>query len=586
MTLRTRFSLPSLPTVATRIARLLVAVLALAVTLTLVSSPVRAQQSDLLVNEFGPVSRYNTTTKERVGYLVSPEPDPVGGMPNYSWGFTFGPDGLLYVSDFFAARVLRYEQDPSYVEDPTGGTTAGSFRFKDVFLEAGTNGLSPGLTAIAFGPDGNFYVSAGKDGGYEDIYSTLFCFDGKTAAPVADFPSLSGIDLVFGVDGTYAANWWESSVERLRVIKDPLTNTWQMTRDVIIAPGDNGLAQPRQIAFGPDGDLYVTSEGTGDVKRYHNNGASWQYTGDVAVGSGAVGVAFGPSDGCLYTLGSGQILRYPGPNYDVPEVFAEGVDGSKLLFDRFRTQTGSSVEVSPLPTASITFSAVTAPGITTVTPLESATGTFPANFQTATATGAFPTFFDVHTTATFSGTAELSFAYDPAQFPYDPVSNPSGDRPALLHYENGAWTDVTTRIDTATHKVYGQVSSFSPFAIGKRLYYSWSGFQAPINADGTSVFKQGSTVAVKFRLTGIDKANMNLVARLNYARIADDGSVGEVNQATSTAAASAGNAFRYDPSTGQYVFNLGTKTMPTGKYQLSVDMGDGLTRTVEIGLKK
>ncbi|HVY62938.1 MAG TPA: hypothetical protein VHF22_14870, partial [Planctomycetota bacterium] len=42
----------------------------------------------------------------------------------------------------------------------------------------------------------------------------------------------------------------------------------------------------------------------------------------------------------------------------------------------------------------------------------------------------------------------------------------------ILHYDAaaGAWVDVTTGVDTASHTVCGSVSSLSPFAIG--LYRS------------------------------------------------------------------------------------------------------------------
>jgi hypothetical protein len=47
-----------------------------------------------------------------------------------------------------------------------------------------------------------------------------------------------------------------------------------------------------------------------------------------------------------------------------------------------------------------------------------------------------------------------------------------------------------------------------------------------------------------------------------------------------------GNLFRYDPTAKQYIFNLSTKTLSAGSYQLLIDMGDAVTsRTVYIALK-
>ena len=113
---------------------------------------------------------------------------------------------------------------------------------------------------------------------------------------------------------------------------------------------------------------------------------------------------------------------------------------------------------------------------------------------------------------------------------------------------------------------------------------SWGGFQQPINTDGTSVFKSGSTIPVKFRLSGASAAATNLDARLYWTKLSN-GVAGTETEAVSTSAASEGNQFRY--SDGQYIFNLNTKSMSgEGTYQLRVDLGDGVSHTVIVSLKK
>ena len=44
--------------------------------------------------------------------------------------------------------------------------------------------------------------------------------------------------------------------------------------------------------------------------------------------------------------------------------------------------------------------------------------------------------------------------------------------------------------------------------------------------------------------------------------------------------------FRYDPSSAQYIFNLSTKTLSAGDYELRINLGDGVVHTVKISLKK
>jgi hypothetical protein len=113
---------------------------------------------------------------------------------------------------------------------------------------------------------------------------------------------------------------------------------------------------------------------------------------------------------------------------------------------------------------------------------------------------------------------------------------------------------------------------------------SWSGMLAPVNADGSSVFRLGSTVPVKFQLTGASAAITTLQARL-YLQRAGAAASGTSIEAVSTSGATTGNLFRYDASSGQYVFNLSTRTLTTGAYRLRIDLGDGVLRTVTVSLK-
>jgi hypothetical protein len=120
--------------------------------------------------------------------------------------------------------------------------------------------------------------------------------------------------------------------------------------------------------------------------------------------------------------------------------------------------------------------------------------------------------------------------------------------------------------------------------------YGWSGFLQPINADGSSIFKLGSTVPVKFQLTGASAGISNAVAKLYIAKI-DNGIDGTDVEAVSTATADSGNTFRYDSTSQQYIFNLGTKGLTTGTYRLKVYIGgDNTTGVLQgeviISLKK
>ena len=77
----------------------------------------------------------------------------------------------------------------------------------------------------------------------------------------------------------------------------------------------------------------------------------------------------------------------------------------------------------------------------------------------------------------------------------------------------------------------------------------------------------------------------NAVAKLSYTKLLISIPADPVNEATSTAAATSGNLFRYDAKTKQYVFNWGTKGLTAGTYELKIDLGDGVSRTVNVTLK-
>lgn len=115
-----------------------------------------------------------------------------------------------------------------------------------------------------------------------------------------------------------------------------------------------------------------------------------------------------------------------------------------------------------------------------------------------------------------------------------------------------------------------------------RVVYSWSGLLQPVDQSGQSVFKRGSTVPLKFQLTGNCADVTNLEAKV-YLAFVSGSIVGTEFEAVSTAQADSGNIFRY--SGGHYMFNLNTKGLPQGTYQVRVDLGDGATNTTIISLK-
>jgi len=115
--------------------------------------------------------------------------------------------------------------------------------------------------------------------------------------------------------------------------------------------------------------------------------------------------------------------------------------------------------------------------------------------------------------------------------------------------------------------------------------YAYSGVLQPINPDGSSIFKLGSTIPVKFQLRDAGGNYVRTaIARIYVAKISD-GIVGSEMEAASTSAATTGNLFRYDSTSDQYIFNLGTKPLSVGTWQIRILLDDETSKYVMISLR-
>jgi hypothetical protein len=109
----------------------------------------------------------------------------------------------------------------------------------------------------------------------------------------------------------------------------------------------------------------------------------------------------------------------------------------------------------------------------------------------------------------------------------------------------------------------------------------------PINADGTSVFKQGSTVPAKFRVcdaagTSIGTAGVVKSFGQLVARVGTDSPVVTEDVLSTTP----DTAFRWSATDQQWIFNINTKSLSANRtYTYRIVLADGTNIDFQFGLK-
>lgn len=189
--------------------------------------------------------------------------------------------------------------------------------------------------------------------------------------------------------------------------------------------------------------IYAGTEATG-VLRSVNGGVTWT---DYSTGLSNLSVQsflVDPSNSTVLYAGAGDGVFRLEQGTCAPEG---------------NTPVGTNVSVTPTDPntgqtpATVTFGAVLQAGDTTVA--SSSTGPpLPGGFQA----GMPPTYFDIETTATY--TPPLTVCIN-----YTGVSYLDESALRLFHYENNAWTDVTSSHDQTADVICGITTSLSPFVV-------------------------------------------------------------------------------------------------------------------------
>lgn len=150
----------------------------------------------------------------------------------------------------------------------------------------------------------------------------------------------------------------------------------------------------------------------------------------------------------------------------------------------------------------------------------------------------------------------------------------------------------TASVRDKTYTVFGKDYAFNDATKTHtyHVHYVFSGVLQPIEQDDSSIFKLGSTVPVKFQLMDyfrelLPEEEAQVVVAKIYLKKVSNTIAGDEVEAISTSAATTGNLFRYDPIAKQFIFNLGTKSLSKGTWQVRIELDDGSSKYINISLK-
>ena len=288
-----------------------------------------------------PIDRYDATTGAFVDHFI-----PAGRI-NGVRDKVFR-EGFWYIGSEGTDEVLRFDANGNFV---------------DAFVPAGSGGID-GPHGLTFGPDVN-------GDGVPELYVTgrnsfnVVRYDGVTGQPLGSM-NTSGAGALSYPEGiaispggvVCVASSGSNLVKRYNAVTGAYLGT----------VSNSGLVGPKDVKFGPDGLMYVLSSGNGRIMRFTASGA---YVDDyVPAGSGGMNdlyrMAFGP-DGDVYVTALGtnnQIFRFGTENEAVITV-SLSTPSTLPVTVNYATADGTANAGSDYTVAAATLTF--APGVTSAT---------------------------------------------------------------------------------------------------------------------------------------------------------------------------------------------------------------------------
>ena len=504
-----------------------------------------------VVSQKGYVWVFGTNPSDSATYNKVVATIGVGNTPTY---LAITPDGKrVYV-------VVSYSDTVAVIDTATNTVIANV-------------GVGSVPMAVAITPDGTQAYVTSYFGGYVAVISTS-TNSITTTIGVGGYPYLIAIT----PDGTraYVANEGSTSVS----VIDISTNT--VVGEVEIGSTTCG------IAFSPDGNHAYVTTWPSSVSMVDTNPTDPNYNtmvGMVQVGNSPVGIAIAPVNNRppVAQAGPDQTVECSGHNCSTVTLngaASSDPDGDVLTYNwtdsaNNSVGTAASVTVSaPLGATAYTLT-VTDPGglsssaIAHVT-VQDTTPPVLTLSQTSMAV-VLPTASASGATVNLSGIATATDICDasPTITNNAPTSFPVG-----------------TTIVTFTATDHSGNQSQKNFSV--RVVDNFNGYFSPLLNTGASLFQSGRTIPVKFALTAADGTIVsNAVANLQvyFVLTTPTGTVDETVNTLPSGSSNTGTLFRFDPTSGQYIYNLSTSGFASGTYLLRTTLNDGTTHDVNFSIR-
>ena len=248
------------------------------------------------LNDDGTIQRFDTSGTA-LGAVITPG---AGGL-DQPWGFDIAPNGDILIADYNPENLVRrYSAAGAHIDN----------------FPAMPNSGKPWSVTVGLPLESGFYVYTTGSFGDTGDPDRMFGYDSEgqmvweTEDSVPGSQGSRALELVG--DELYTTRWDGDSYQRYARDDGAFLGTHSTKRF------------PNDIAFGPDGYIYLVS-GDGLDKGVHRyNPASHAYIDEFVDWDtdGMTGIEFGPHDGYLYVCAGTKIKRYDNTGTLVEPLFA------------------------------------------------------------------------------------------------------------------------------------------------------------------------------------------------------------------------------------------------------------------------